>query len=107
MFPMEALEIIHLLSYLKKVESMDEHRWPNMIDAEELKWRKKTWRNQNYKWMRKWGINWQCYPNSKEEIKKFRYLKNSRLPCGRNRLAEKSNMSKFSTHHNHMMKRLI
>jgi len=71
MFLMEASTIITLLSYLKNVESMDEHRWPKMIAAEELKCRKKTWNKQNDKWMSKWGINWQDFPNSKEEIKKW------------------------------------
>ena len=41
-----------------------------MVVAEELKRRKKTWRKQNYKWMGKWGIKCEDYPNSKEEIKK-------------------------------------
>lgn len=48
---------------------MDEHRWPKMIVVKELKRWKNTWKKGNDKWMRKWGINWQNCPNSKEEIK--------------------------------------
>lgn len=36
MFSIEALAIIHLSSYLKKVENMDKHRWPKLVVKEEL-----------------------------------------------------------------------
>lgn len=44
LFPMEALAIICFLTYLKEVDGMDEHWWPKLIVAEELKHKKKTWR---------------------------------------------------------------
>ncbi|KAH9299455.1 hypothetical protein KI387_031137, partial [Taxus chinensis] len=68
---MEASAITRLISYLKKVESMDNHRWPKMVIEDNLERRKKTWMKQNTKWMEKWGIHFQECPNSNREIKNY------------------------------------
>ncbi|KAH9293516.1 hypothetical protein KI387_041284, partial [Taxus chinensis] len=70
-FPMEASAITRLISYLKKVESMDNLRWPKMVTEDNLERRKKTWMKQNNKWMNKWGINFQECPNNNREIKNY------------------------------------
>ncbi|KAH9297612.1 hypothetical protein KI387_029294 [Taxus chinensis] len=68
---MEASAITRLISYLKKVESMDNHRWPKMVIEDNLEHRKKTWMKQNTKWMEKWGIHFQECPNNNREIKNY------------------------------------
>ena len=69
MFPIEASTIIHLLSYLKKAENMDKHRWTKLVVKEELNRRKKTWMKQNKKWLGKWDINLHDCPQAKEDKK--------------------------------------
>ncbi|KAH9324645.1 hypothetical protein KI387_004823, partial [Taxus chinensis] len=71
MLPMEASAITRLISYLKKVESMDNHRWPKMVIEDNLERRKTTWMKQNTKWMEKWGIHFQECPNNNREIKNY------------------------------------
>ena len=44
MLLVEALAIVRLLSYLKKVSKMDTHRWPSRVVNGELACRKKTWK---------------------------------------------------------------
>ena len=68
-FQLEATAITKLISYLKKVENMDNQRWPKLA-MEELDHRKKTWMKQNKKWLSKWNIKLHECPNTKEEIKK-------------------------------------
>ncbi|KAH9307116.1 hypothetical protein KI387_043788 [Taxus chinensis] len=70
-FSLEASAIARMISYLKKVENMDNLRWPKMVVNDTLERKKKTWMNQNTKWMYKWGINMQECPNSNREIKNY------------------------------------
>lgn len=46
---MEALAIVRLLSYLKKVDKMDVDRWPSTVVDGELVRQKKIWKKQNDK----------------------------------------------------------
>jgi hypothetical protein len=70
-FPLEMTMIIKLISYLKKVENMDNQCWPKLSMEEELECRKKTWMKKNKKWLSKWNIKLHEFPNAKKEIKKF------------------------------------
>ncbi|KAH9329718.1 hypothetical protein KI387_001826 [Taxus chinensis] len=70
-FSLEALAISRMISYLKKVENMDNLRWPKIVVDDTLERRKKTWMNQNTKWMYKWSINMQKCLNSNREIKNY------------------------------------
>jgi hypothetical protein len=63
--------IIKLISCLKKVENMDNQRWPKLAMDEELYLRKKTWMKQNKKWVSKWNIKLDECLDTKEEIEKF------------------------------------
>jgi hypothetical protein len=70
-FSLEATTITKLISYLKKVESMDNQRWPKLAMEKELDRRKKTWMKKNKKWLSKWNIKLYECPNTKEATKKF------------------------------------
>ncbi|KAH9319051.1 hypothetical protein KI387_020820, partial [Taxus chinensis] len=70
-FSLEASAISRMISYLKKVENMDNFRWPKIVMNDTLERRKKTWMNQNTKWMYKWGINLLECPNRNMEIKNY------------------------------------
>jgi hypothetical protein len=60
-----------MLSYLKKTQGLETHRWPKLVIEEKLVRRKSTWMKQNDKWMQKWDINIQACPDNIKEIKKF------------------------------------
>ena len=51
-FPLEATTLTKLISYIKRVENMDNQCWPKVTMEEELGRRKKTWMKQNKKWLR-------------------------------------------------------
>lgn len=70
-FPLEASAIIRLISYLKKIENMNNHRWPKAVMEEALNCRKNTWMKQNNKWMNKWDIKLQECPSTNSEIKNY------------------------------------
>ena len=70
-FPLEAVALVRMLSYLKKTQGLETHRWPKLVIEEELVRRKSTWMKQNHKWMRKWDINIQTSRDNIKEIKKF------------------------------------
>lgn len=91
MFPIEASLIIHLLSYLKKVENMDKHRWPNLVVKEELSRQKIMWMKQNKKWLGKWDINLHDCPHTKEEMKKW-VLEKFRITMGTKQVGRKNNI---------------
>ena len=71
MFLMKASTVIHLLSYLNKVENVDAQWWSKSVVEEGLVRRKKMWMKQNRKWLIKWDINILECPNTNEEIKRF------------------------------------
>ena len=96
LFLMEVEEVFRFLSYLKKVEVMDEHRWPKIVVTMELTRRKKNWGKQNDKWLGKWGIKWQDFPNSKEEVKKWVHKK-FRTTMWEKQFEKNLFMSKIST----------
>lgn len=70
-YPLEVLAMVRLVNYLKKIQNMENHRWPKLIMEERLDRRKNTWMKQNGKWMNKWAISIQECPNTNEEIKKI------------------------------------
>jgi hypothetical protein len=70
-FPLEAVALVQMLSYLKNTQGLETHRWPKLVIDEKLVRRKSTWMKQNDRWMRKWDISIHMSPNSIKEIKKF------------------------------------
>ena len=63
-FPLEAAAMTRMLSYLKKTQGLETHRWPKLVIEEKLVRRKSTWMKQNEKWMQKWDINIQTCPDN-------------------------------------------
>ena len=75
--PIEAIAMVQLIRYLKRIEKMGVDRWPNVIFKEGMSERKKTWMRQNYTWMQKWNIYLNsCPTNSKEGIGSYFSIKN-------------------------------
>ena len=70
-FPLEVVALVRILSYLKKTQGLETHRWPKLVVEEKLVRWKRTWMKQNDKWMRKWDINIHTCPDNIKEIKKF------------------------------------
>ena len=69
--PIEAITMVRLIRYLKRIEQMKVGRWPNVIFNEGMSERKKTWVKQNYTWIQKWNIYlYVCLTNNKE-LKEF------------------------------------
>ena len=70
-FPLEAVALVWMLSYLRKTQSLEIHRWPKLVVEEKLVSQESTWMKQNDKWMRKWDINIHICLDIIKEIKKF------------------------------------
>ena len=51
--PIEAIAMVQLIRYLKKIEQMEDVRWPKVVFNDILCKRKKTWMRQNNKWLSK------------------------------------------------------
>lgn len=51
--PIEPMVMVHLLSYLKRTQNMENDRWPEVVFNDVLSQRKKRWMQQNIKWMGK------------------------------------------------------
>ncbi|XP_057855964.2 uncharacterized protein LOC131065484 [Cryptomeria japonica] len=49
----EAIAMVPLISYLKRIGQMEEGRWPKAVFNDTLCKRKKTWMQQNIKWLSK------------------------------------------------------
>ena len=69
--PIEAMAMIQVIRYLKKIEQMEEGRCPKVVVNDILCTRKKTWMRQNNKWFSKWGICLSMCPTRSKEIKAF------------------------------------
>ena len=69
--PIDAIAMVQLIRYLKRIEKMGVGRWPNVIFKEGMSKRKKTGMTQNYKWMRKWNIYLNACPTNNKELKNF------------------------------------
>ena len=54
--PIEAISMVCLIRYLKRIEQMGGDRWTKVIFNEGMSERKKSWMRQNNKWMHKWNI---------------------------------------------------
>lgn len=65
--PMEAISLARLISYLKRIEQMEEGCWPKLLFNDTLCKRKKTWMRQN----RKWDIYLNMCPTNSKEIKAY------------------------------------
>ena len=48
--PIEAISMVRVIKYLKKIEQMEEGRWPKIVFSDRLCKIKKTWMQQNNKW---------------------------------------------------------
>ena len=69
----EAIATVRLIRYLKRVEQMEEGRWPKVVFIDILCKRKKTWIRQNIKWLSKWDMCLSTCPTNSKEIKAFVY----------------------------------
>ena len=69
--PIEAIAMVQLIRYLKRIEQMSVGTWPNVIFKEGMSERKKTWMRQNYTWMQKWNIYLNACPTNSKELKNF------------------------------------
>ena len=69
--PIEAITMVWLIIYLKRIEQMRVGRWPNVIFNEGINERKKIWMKQNYTWMQKWDIYLDTSPTNSKELKDF------------------------------------
>ena len=70
-FPLEAVALGWMLSYLRKTQSREIHRWPKLVVEQKLATQESTWMKQNDNWMRKWDINVHICLDNIKEIKKF------------------------------------
>ena len=52
----EAIAMVRLIRYLKRVEQMEVGRWPKVVFNDILCKREKTWMRQNIKWLSKWDM---------------------------------------------------
>ena len=50
--PIEAIAMVRVIRYLKKIEQMEKGRWPKVGFNDRLCKSKKTWMQQNNKWFR-------------------------------------------------------
>jgi hypothetical protein len=69
--PIEAIAMVNLIKYLKKIEQMEDDRWPKVVFNNILCKRKKTWMQQNIKWLSKWDIHLNRCPTNSKEIMAF------------------------------------
>jgi hypothetical protein len=69
--PIEAIAMVCLIRYLKKIEQMEDSWWPKVVFNDILCKRKKTWMRQNIKWLSKWDIHLNKCPTNSKEIKAF------------------------------------
>jgi hypothetical protein len=67
----EEIAMVRVIRYLKKIEQMEEGRWPKVVFSDRFCKRKKTWMWQNNKWFSKWGICLSMCPTNCKEIKTF------------------------------------
>ena len=67
--PIEAIAMVRLIRYLKRIEKMGVGRWPNVIFKEGMIEKKKTWMRQKYTWMQKWNIYLNVCPTNSKELK--------------------------------------
>jgi hypothetical protein len=51
--PIEAIAMVRLIRYLKKIEQMEDDRWPKVVFNDILCKRKNTWMQKNSKWLSK------------------------------------------------------
>lgn len=65
--PIEAIAMVRVIRYLKrKIEKMEEGRWPKVVFNDRLCKSKKSWMQQNNKWFSKWGIFLNACPINNE-----------------------------------------
>ena len=65
------IAMVCLIRYLKKIEQMEDSRWPKVVFNDILCKRKKTWMRQNIKWLSNWDIHLNKCPTNNKEIKAF------------------------------------
>ena len=67
----EAIAMVRLIRYLKRVEQMEEGRWPKVVFNDILCKRKKSWMQQNINWLSNWHICLNMCPTNSKEIETF------------------------------------
>ena len=94
--------------YLKKIEEMEDVRWPKVVFNDILCTRKKTLMRQNNKWFRKWGICLSMCPTNSKEIKSFVIYKFHKCTW-KKELGRKKKyyIEEFNPSHNHQQKAYI
>ena len=76
--PIEALAMVRLLSYLKRIKKMEEDRWPKVVFRDTLCKQKRTWMQQNVKWMNKWNIQFNMWPTNKKKKRSLLWRNSAR-----------------------------
>ncbi|XP_059067370.1 uncharacterized protein LOC131858220 [Cryptomeria japonica] len=106
--PIEAIVMVRLISYLKRIGTMEEGRWSKAVFNDTLCKRKKTWMQQNIKWLSKWNIYLNSCPTNSKEIKAFVMDKFHKWAWG-NELARKKKyyITKFNSAYDHHQKAYI
>jgi hypothetical protein len=106
--PIEAIAMVRVIRYLKKIEQMEEGRWPKVVFSDRLCKRKKTWMRKNNKWFSKWGICLSMCPTKSKEIKTFVmdkfHQRTWEKELGRKK---KYYIEEFNPTHNHQQKAYI
>jgi hypothetical protein len=106
--PIEAIAMVRVIRYLKKIEQMEEGRWPKFVFSDRLCKRKKTWMRQNNKWFSKWGICLSMCPTKSKEIKTF-VMDKFHKRTWEKELGRKNKyyIEEFNPTHNHQQKAYI
>jgi len=106
--PIEAIGMVRVIRYLKKIEQMEEGRWPKVVFNDRLCKSKKTWMQQNNKLFSKWGICLNACPINNKEIKAFVMEKFHKCTWDKE-LRRKKNyyIEVFNPTHNHQPKAYI
>ena len=69
--PIESISMVRVITYLKKIEQMEEGRWPKVVFSDRLCKKKKTWMRKNNKCFSKWGIFLSMCRTNNKEIKNY------------------------------------
>ena len=106
--PIEAIAMVWVIRYLKKIEQMEQGRWPKVFFSNRLCKRKKTWMRKNKKWFSKWGIFLSMCPTNSKDIKYFVMDKFHKLTLEKELGRKKKYyIEEFNPTHNHKQKACI
>ena len=77
--PIKANAMVLVIRYLKKIEQMEEGRWPKVVFNDRLSKRKKTWMWKNNKWFSKSGTCLSMCPTNSKEIKTLLWISSTNI----------------------------